>query len=294
VCIVRIDGRDYTLQIRQQVEQSPESPRLIVVAYQPNEQAQEVLRVCIRAVQHFTQEPHELWIVDNNSPNNNAEWLLDFPEINVVLNHTEPLPPDKRSPWQRLLKRKQYNYGSYANAIGLEIGRRMIDPDTHYLMTLHMDTMPCHRNWLAYLKSKINDKVRATGVRMDTARTPEGVLHVLGYLVDFQVFQQLDLDFLPEHPRYDVGDRVTVGLRKAGYGVYACPNSLWNPELLESLPVDSPFRLFYMDRSFDDAGNVIFLHLGRGVRKSFGKEIKGTSPTEWVRFAEQYLFGTAS
>jgi hypothetical protein len=109
--------------------------------------------------------------------------------------------------------------------------------------------------------------------------------------VNFQLFRQLNLDFLPELPKYDVGDRVTVSLRDAGYDVVACPNTLWEPELVETIPSSSPLRHLQVDRSFDDDGNVIFLHLGRGVRKSTGNydDPKKTTPEVWIAFAEEHL-----
>ena len=114
-------------------------------------------------------------------------------------------------------------------------------------------------------------------------------MHVLGCLVDFQLFRQLNLDFLPRLPQYDVGDRVTVALREAGYGVFACRNTLWDAELVHAIPPSSPLRLLNVDRSIDDEGHVIFLHLGRGIRKSFGESGAGTTPEEWVNFAEEHL-----
>jgi len=278
------------VHVLRQVTQPKQAPRLIVVAYQPNELARDVLRVCIQAIQRYTPEPHELWVVDNNSPMVNAEWLLRLPEINVVLNRTEPLPPEGRGFWVRWKQpQRQQNWASYANAIALELAVRLVDPQTRYLMTLHMDTMPCRAGWLSFLQSKLGDGIGAAGVRMDRGRTPEGVLHVLGCLVDFQLFSQLNLDFLPQLPHYDVGDRVTVALQEAGYDVFACRNTLWEPQLVEGIPSSSPLRHLYMDRSFDDDGNVIFLHLGRGVRKSSGNHTRGTTPEEWIRFAEEHL-----
>jgi len=287
---LRVDGRTYTVRLLRRVAQPAQAPRLIVVAYQPNEPAQNILRVCIQAIQRYTPEPHELWVVDNNSHRMNVDWLLQWPEINIVLNRTEPVPPEGRGFWARWRQLQcQENWASYANAIALELAVRLIDPQTHYLMTLHMDTLPCRAGWLSFLQSKLSDSVCAAGVRMDRARTPEGVLHVLGYLVDFQLFRQLNLDFLPQLPQYDVGDRVTVGLREAGYGVFACHNTLWEPQLIEMIPSFSSLRHLHVDRSFDDDGNVIFLHLGRGVRKSSGDHGTGTMPEEWIQFAEKHL-----
>ena len=291
---LRVDGRTYTVQVLQRVAQPEQAPRLVIVSYQPNALARNILRVCIQAIQCYTPEPHELWVVDNNSPKVNVDWLLEWPEVNIVLNRTEPVPPEGRgfrAHWRHA--QRQESWASYANAVGLELAVRLINPQAHYLMTLHMDTMPFHTGWLSFLQSKLGDGIAAAGVRMDRARTPEGVLHVLGCLVDFQLFRQLKLDFLPHLPQYDVGDRVTVALRDAGYDVFACPNTLWEPQLLETIPSSSRLRHLHVDRSFDDDGNVIFLHLGRGVRKSTGSynydDPKKTTPEEWIAFAEECL-----
>jgi hypothetical protein len=285
---LKVDGRVYHLQLRRQTIQPARAPRLVVVAHQPNHEAAALAQVCVRTIQHFTPQPHELWVVDNNSPAEHALWLRDYPGINVILNQTEPIPPEGRRFWQHR-RRSQSAWGSYANALALELAVRFIDPAAHYLMSLHMDVMPCHSYWLAFLQSRLSDTVSAAGVRLDKVRTPEGVLHVLGCLVDFQRFRQLGLSFWPQLPRFDVGDRITADLRAAGYDVFACRNTVWQPELAAVIPEDSSLRHLPVDRAFDDDGNVIFLHLGRGVRKTTGDHARGVSPAEWVAFAEQHL-----
>ena len=281
-----LDGRPYRLEIVRQVSQSANAPRLLIVSYLPNEQAFQILRVCVQAIQYFTPEPHEIWVVDNNSPRAQVERLLELTNINLVLNRTDPRPRGKRLFPHRS---EQKDWGCYANAIALEIGARLVDANARFLMTMHMDTMPCQKGWLSYLLGKLNEQVRASGVRMDTGRVKEGILHVLGYLVDFQLFRQMKLDFFPKLPSYDVGDLAIVKIRQAGFQIFACPNSLWNKSLIDILPENSPFRPLGVDRSFDDAGNVIFLHLGRGVRKSSGEYAKGPTPDEWIKFANEHL-----
>ncbi|MDP8257491.1 MAG: hypothetical protein P9M14_17230 [Candidatus Alcyoniella australis] len=288
---LEIDRRLYAIQLCRKSHAVAEAPRLVVVGYQPNELSRKILKICIESIQRFTIVPYELWVVDNNSPFQNAQWLLDWPNINVVLNRTEPRSQLKLHrrlmPW-RELSSKQHS-GSYANAAALEIAAKLIDNESRYIMTLHMDTMPATFGWLGFLQGKINDTVRAAGVRMDTARVEQGVLHVLGCLVDFQLLTQLKVGFFPDLPRLDVGDRVTVALREAGYQVYACRNTLWQPELASNIPGDSPFRSLNVDRSFDDDDNIIFLHLGRGIVKSEGKKLNGMNPQQWIEFAEDYL-----
>jgi hypothetical protein len=107
--------------------------------------------------------------------------------------------------------------------------------------------------------------------------------------VDFRIFTRLGLDFFPELPDLDVGDRVTVKLRAAGYDVFACPNTVWEPDLADRIPESSPLRRFHADRSFDDAGNVIFLHMGRGLRRSIGEHRKGPFAEDWIRLADEHL-----
>jgi len=287
---VFVDGLDYEVELIRKVSLPPDAPRLVVVSRQENPTAMELVRLCIRAVQHFTSEPHELWIVDNNSPMENLKWLMEWPDVNVALNRTEPVPAQGRGPRDdRADSSGQLVWDSYANAIALELAVRLVHPDSRYLMSMHMDALPCRAGWLSYLRSKIRDRVAAAGVRMDRTRTPDGVLHVLGYIVDFQLFKKLALNFLPDLPNLDVGDRVTLALRDANYEVFACHNTLWEPHLAANIPASSPLSQFHVDRSFDDDGNVIFLHLGRGVRKSLGVHRKGTAADEWIKMVSERL-----
>lgn len=287
---INLDGLEYDLEIYRRVICAADAPRIVVVSYQQNHIAGELLRVCIRSVKAFTPEEHELWVVDNNSPRENLTWLQDWPDINLALNRTEPLPREARGARPHdASAASQGAWGSYANAVGLEIAVRLMDPGVRFFMSLHMDALPCRAGWLSFLRSKITGNVRAAGVRLDKTRTPEGILHVLGYMIDFREFERLNLDFFPELPGLDVGDRVTIRLREVGYQVFACPNTVWQPELASQIPSSSPFREIHVDRAFDDEGNLIFLHLGRGVRRSSGLHSKGTSTEEWISAVDKHL-----
>lgn len=287
---LNLDGRRYSLEAYRKVTLPIDAPRIVVVSCLQNPITSELLRVCLSSVRRFTPEPHELWVVDNNSPRESLSWLKEWPNINLVMNRTEPVPPEGRNdPKEGLPSGYQAHWGSYANAVALELAVRLIDRASRFFISLHMDALPCRSGWLSYLQSKLSGKVRAVGVRLDRTRTPEGVLHVLGYLVDYQLFRSLDLDFFPELPQFDVGDRVTVRLREAGYEIFACPNTLWEPELAFQIPLSSPFRELQVDRAFDDAGNLIFLHLGRGVRRSLGEHRRGVAPEEWIRAVEENM-----
>lgn len=288
-----IDGRDYAVEWVRKVDAPADAPRLVVVSYLPNPTARQILQTCIASIQHMTPTPHELWVVDNHSPAAQLTGLLELPGVNVALSRTLPLPPTRRAVWRQLLQRArgqdQTAWGSYANAIGLEIARRMVDPASRYLMTLHMDTVACAPHWLDYLLGKLDGRVAAAGVRMDRYRVPAGVLHVLGMLMDFGVIQRLGLDFFPDLPGLDVGDGITVGLRAAGYDVFACANTYTDPTLAALLPPGSPFAELAVDRSLDDDGQVIFMHLGRGLPKAANRHSRGVSAAAWMDFAQTHL-----
>jgi hypothetical protein len=287
-----IDGRPYRVVLSQPIRRGPNAVRLVVPAYQPNVMAQHLLRVCIDSIRCMTPaEEYELWVVDNCSPWNNCRWLLDYPGINVALSRTKPLPPEKRyfySPlafWQR-----QEQWGSYANAVGLELALELIDPASLWLMTLHMDTMVCSPNWLAFLKSKLSDTNKAIGVCLERHRMPEGVVHILGCMVDYQVFLSLGIHFWPNLPVQDVGDKVTIALRDAGHTVSVCRNTYENPELVEFIELASPYKRLHVVRAFDDDDLVIFMHLGRGIPKADERYSGETaSAEEWIKFAEEYV-----
>lgn len=287
-----IDHRRYQVEVQQAVELPTDAPRLLIVAYQPNRLAAEILRLCLEGIRHFTPQPHEVWVIDNCSPPNQADWLRSWSGINVAFNRTAP----RSSHWRDQLRRISYwlkgqprhpYEASYANAIGLEIGARLISPQSQWLMPLHMDTLPCHPDWLAFLQQKMDAHVRQAGFHLQRSRVPAGVLHVLGFLVDFQLFRHLALDFFPQLPAFDVGDRVTVRLRQAGYQIFACRDTLNDPGLSHAL--QEPARDLPVLRAVDDQGRVIFMHLGRGVRKSTGEHGRGVTPQQWIDFARTRL-----
>ncbi len=271
---VNIAGAECQLLHKLNTPKSADVPRLVIVSKLPDKRTIPLLRMSIEAIRKFTSSPYELWIVDNNSPMEHLEWLYDYPELQLVFNRTQAAEP-----------------GSYENGIALDIASKLVLPQTRYFMTMHQDTLACKGGWLDYLLSKFSEEIRAVGVREDFGRVPEGVLHVLGYVVDFQLVKKLNLSFMPELPAYDVGDKVIVGLKHAGYKTFAAKNSLWDHEVVDNLPANSVFKNFNVDRSVDDSGDVFFLHLGRGLLKSTGQsnDLTKTSVDIWQTFIENNL-----
>ncbi|TSK08988.1 MAG: hypothetical protein FPO08_06735 [Geobacter sp.] len=273
--------------VRQRVE-GLDAPRLVVVSYLPNEMARDMFELCIRSIQRHTPEPHELWVVDNCSPPHLRAWLENEPGLNLVLSETEPVP--RVGFWQRLAgKRPEYS-GSYANAVALELAARAVDPGTRLMMTLHMDTVACCSGWLSYLSGRMDGETRCVGVRMDTTRVR--TIHVLGMLFDFTLFEPMQFTFRHGMPAYDTGDFIPMTLERSGYRIWGCPNTLWNPELVDRLEPDSPYRGIRADRSLDDNNRVIFMHMGRGVATSKGQTDSMARAEEWLKFGREVVLTT--
>lgn len=206
---ITIDGNQYNSYIKREISRNSTSTKLIVVSYLPNKLARGILEVCLKSIQKYTSEEHELWVVDNNSPEESINWLCKFPGINIIFNRS-----------------RHIEMASYDNGIGLELASSVIDKETQYIMTLHQDTIVYRNRWLSTMLSKMDNRIKAVGVRLDRARVTEGTLHILGCIIDFQILKKLKLSFLPQLPDYDVGDLVTVNLRKAGFDIFAFPNTL--------------------------------------------------------------------
>lgn len=270
---ISLDGTDYTVTLRErQPRSSGAEPILCIVSYLPHKAAIDIIRIAVDSIRKYTTIPYSLWVVDNASPPEHLAWLRNQKDITLVENLT---PPPKN--------------GSYANAIGLEICASLVPAETTRFMALHQDILVCKYGWLEYLLSKFSDKIRAVGVREDFTRVPKGILHVLGYIVDFQLFRKLGLDFYPRLPRYDVGDMAIDSIRQAGYEYFATPNTLWQPEIAETLP--KSYSEVKFDRAIDDTGDVFFMHLGRGSLKispDFPQD-KKKSLAQWRLFSSEVL-----
>jgi len=182
--------------------------------------------------------------------------------------------------------------GSYANAIALEVATKLIDPGTKYFMSLHEDTVVCRYGWLKYMLSKFDHKTKAAGFRLTKARVLDGVLHVCGYMVDFQFFKKNNLSFLPQLPDLDVGDKVIFEIKRSGFKIFSTPNTFDDAGLAELIPETLAARDLNVTRSFNDKNEIIYMHLGRGVPKAEKtyRNQKKCSLEEWSEYIRGKLF----
>ena len=154
-----IEGRTYETVILSKTDYPEDITRVLIPTYVSNELGLAVVRVCVQSILHFNEPEAEIWLIDNNSPMSFAQQLTEFDKrVNVILNRTEPLPLEGRGTYawlRQIVDRRKRNWGSYANAIALEIGTRVIPSNSKYIMTLHMDTMASHQHWLQFFAEQV-------------------------------------------------------------------------------------------------------------------------------------------
>ena len=87
----------------------------------------------------------------------------------------------------------------------------------------------------------------------------------------------------------DVGDTYTKYCRDNNLPYFCFPNTFNKNNLADNL--EEKFRLFHVDRSLDHEGNVMFMHLGRGIEKThnaYSKPNRVYLP-EWYEFCSKIL-----
>ena len=312
-----IDGREYVSDLILNKTGNKKTTKVLIPVFITNPTNKNVTRICIESLNKFSKQDVEIWVIDNNSPNIYSKWLVKLSkelDFNLILNRTEPvnpfISPQPRgmaimkywgifnSTLNRYYRGYQSKDGSYANAIGLELGIRYIDQNSESIFTMHNDTLVTKTSWLNYFKNKLNDNVKAAAFRIDPRRV--NAIHIAGMLIDYSVFKSLDMSFLPNMrreryanmPEYDVGDQVSIKLREQGYEVFYAPNTFNDSSLTNLIKENSPFDKLACDRCFDEDNEVFYMHLGRGTHKSDGtykSKNKTTTAEEWVQFAEKHL-----
>lgn len=300
--VLQIDHRPYDISVTQRTPNAPESIKILIPAYMMSQEGFDIVRVCIASIQKHTPENHEIWVIDNNSAAEYSKKLQEIRGISIVRNKTEPINHRLKNRKENLLKRlfttrataSQLSDGSYANAIALEIGCKVINASTNLVLALHSDTLVTRENWLTYLLGKMDADTRAASFFRDKRRIK--ALHVSGLLFDFQLFRNLNMNFLPNirqllsetMPEYDVGDHITKTLKEHGYRVFHCRNTKNDPESVGIDTFEIPDAID-SDRAFDDENHIVFMHLGRGTPKSISQYNKANkvNASAWVAFADK-------
>jgi hypothetical protein len=307
---VVIDNKTYQIEKLIRTEQDPLKTHLLIPALILNQQGLDLIKTCVASFLHFSADEVEIWVIDNHSPQSFADRLkaeID-PGVNLLLNRTEPQNPFyKLGLLSRLNqfrvgslngRHKQMVDGSYANGVGLEIGRGFLPRATKTVFTAHSDTCATHRHWLKQYKAKLSPQTPAVGGYSDKARIH--ALHISSMLIDYQWMLQAKENFMPNmrqerftgRPEYDVGDSITWRLHQDKLNAFVLPNTQNSPELVDQISSTHPLKhVGTSPRVFGDDGEIIFMHLGRGTVKAIGayKQKNKFTAIEWIETVQDFL-----
>lgn len=250
-------------------------PNALVTVIIVNSLTSQMTLNALRSFRKFNDLPTNYVVVDNFS----ERWVLedlvrgvgDF--ATIVSNHGEP-KSIKLGHWDSLL-----------NAVGVDIGSRLVA--TPFGFVCHNDVLACRKGWLRHLASKIGGDCRGASFSLDNDRIR--AMHVSGYMYDSSLYTLDVADWYPVRGTWDVGDHFTHFLREKGLKYYACPSTHNNPALVPTSDPTTAWQLpISADRSLDDAGNVVYMHMGRGSLKSLGAYARPgkTTHDEWVEFGK--------
>ena len=104
-----------------------------------NYKTEELTRLCLRSIRKFTDYPHEVIVIDNNSEDASLDYL-------------------RRLNWIKLIERPGYvgSSGSVAHSSALDMGFEACYSE--YFLAMHSDTLIHKKGWLKWMVEQINKK----------------------------------------------------------------------------------------------------------------------------------------
>ena len=284
---VEIYGRNFEIR----VVRKSRGPREGVTIVMPCHNGLRLTRLAVECLRKFTPEPHELWIIDNASDSETVEWLLQQDDLNVILNLTGTHNTKKSDSSDQEWWKEQYG-GSYANAVGLELGSFVCE--SRWMFVMHNDAIPCAPYWITSMLAKTSEKIRGVAFRQDHCRV--FAMHQSGMLFDHDLFKTIHGTFKPSLPEVDVADAVTVDFQKNGYQCYYFKNTFNKHEV--EFSGDGSYQWLdkiYCDKAVDDFGRPIYLHLGRGTLQTSKPGVKReTTVDDWYTAISENLLNWAN
>ena len=178
--------------------------------------------------------------------------------------------------------------GSEANAEALQIGLKHVITDLVFMA--HCDVCVTHRHFFYQIFDQYDSGNRVVGTLFDNHENRIRALHVSGLLTDVSLARSVH--YMPRYEngimRLDVGDEITEYCRLNDI-IYCCFDNTYNDSTLKCIYGD--FKDFCVDRCLDDTGNVIYMHLGRGIPKVQGTYNKNgrIGIAEWKMFCGKLL-----
>ena len=159
-----------------------------------------------------------------------------------------------------------YEKGEGSSANGLGVDKALEHTDTEYVFIAHCDTCVTNKSFFESISLKVSEGNVLVGTVLDPARI--NAVHISGLLIKTDLAKNIDI--MPVHKNgkmiLDVGDSYTQHCRDNNLPHFCFPNTFNDHSLVDTL--EEKYRTFHVDRSIDPQGNVMFMHLGRGIEKT--------------------------
>jgi len=174
---------------------------------------------------------------------------------------------------------------SAANAIGVEVGLKV--STSEYVFISHCDTLITSNVFIPLMIKKVEEGNLLVGTGVDGMRI--NAIHQSGMLVKSELARSVSLYPVLNHQgemTHDVCDLITQRCIDENIKKTCFRNTLNDEALIDELA--EPFKSFHVDRCLDSDGNVMFMHLGRGIPKQFNTYHKPNRVyfPQWVKFCE--------
>ena len=242
----------------------------------PSFKSEKLVEILIRSFEKFKPENIEIKyiVVENSDEESYRDRILKFPNVKWIQN-------------KEATNIFQVGNGSDANASGVEKG--LAEVYTDYVFICHCDTCVTSQSFFEEMSKKVNEGYKLVGTSVDPGRI--GAIHISGLLAETSLAKSVS--YFPERESgkiiHDVGDLLTKKCREEDISYFQFRNTFNEPSLVELLP--EPLKGFHVDRCLDGNNNVMFMHLGRGIEKQFGKYYKPNRIyfPQWVEFCENII-----
>lgn len=173
--------------------------------------------------------------------------------------------------------------GSHANASGIKAGLHRVSDD--YVFVCHCDVFINTSSFYEELFKKVGEGNVLVGTSIDNSRI--NAIHQSGFYAKTDILRRCDL--IPQMPELDVCDDVTKYCRENNLSYFCFENTFNTPELVDQ--IECELKNFHVDRCLDSAGEIMFMHLGRGIPKAMGIYTKPGRVylEDWAEMAEKNL-----
>ena len=131
-----------------------------------------LMRLCLRSIRKYTNYPHKVLVIDNDSQDESTEYL-------------------KSLDWVEFIERKDKindSSGGYAHAAALDMGLEHCD--TEFFMAMHSDTFVHTNHWLANLMEHFNNDPQTACVGGGKCELTAPWREFLKKMTDFRTFKR--------------------------------------------------------------------------------------------------------